>query len=146
MLTFSRSKLRWFTALAVASALGASFATAQVKKGKSRPSKTSQLMRGIVKPHCDAVKKGLEAGPADDKAWDELATHAAVLNESSYLLMDDGRCPDGVWANAATKTLRENSAALLAAIESKNVAGAKEAFGKTTACCKECHEKHKEKK
>jgi hypothetical protein len=26
-------------------------------------------MKGLVKPHCDALKKGFETAPADDKAW-----------------------------------------------------------------------------
>ncbi|MSU36293.1 MAG: hypothetical protein EXS36_14595 [Pedosphaera sp.] len=42
----------------------------QVKKGKSRPMKTAQRMKGVMKPNCDALKKGLDAGPSDDKSWD----------------------------------------------------------------------------
>lgn len=102
-------------------------------------------MRGVVKPHCESIKKGLETPPADDKAWEQLAVNAAVLNETSYLLMDDGRCPDGVWANASTKTLREGTVELLAAIEQKDATAAKTAFGHLASSCKECHEKHKEK-
>ena len=137
--------LRTLRAVALTAVVGATVATAQVKKGKTRVASTGQLMKGVVKLHCDVIKKGLDAGPADDKAWENLAVSAAVLNESSYTLMDDGRCPDGVWANASTKTLREGSAAVLAAIEAKNVADAKAAFGKMAGSCKECHEKHKEK-
>jgi cytochrome c556 len=59
--------------------------------------------------------------------------------------MDDGRCPDGVWAEATTKALREGSASLLKAIEAKDVAAAKAAFGATTKSCGGCHEKHKPK-
>jgi len=139
------TKTHLLVTIALMIAAGASVATAQIKKGKSRAIQTSQWMRGVIKPHCDGLKKGLESPPADDKAWEQLAVHAAVLNESSYLLMDDGRCPDGVWANAATKTLRNGSAELLAAIERKDAGEAKAAFGRTTAACKECHEKHKEK-
>jgi cytochrome c556 len=124
---------------------GIQLATAQVKKGKTRALKTSQLMKGIVKPHCEAVKKGIDAGPADDKAWEELALHASLLNEASFTLMEDGRCPDGDWANAATKSLRTGSASLLSAIEMKDTAGAKAAFGAMTKSCKECHDKHKKK-
>jgi cytochrome c556 len=130
---------------AVAIAVSAGVASAQVKKGKSRPTKTGQWMRGVVKPHCEAIKKGLETPPADDKAWEQLAVNAAVLNETSFILMDDGRCPDGVWANASTKTLREGTVALLAAIEQKDAGAAKTAFGHLASSCKECHEKHKEK-
>jgi hypothetical protein len=57
--------------------------------------------------------------------------------------MDDGRCPDGDWANAA-KSLQANSATLLAAAEKMDSAAAKEAFGKlTTEGCGACHQAHK---
>ena len=133
------------TALVAAISLGV--AHAQVKQGKTRALKTSQLMKGVVKPNCEALKKGLvDAAPSSDESWDKLAANAALLNEASYILMDDGRCPDGVWANAATKTLREGTAGLLKAIEAKDADGAKAAFGNLTQSCKGCHEKHKEKK
>jgi cytochrome c556 len=119
---------------------------AQVKKGKTRPATTGQLMRAIMKSNCDGVKKGLDANPSDDKAWEQLGAHAAALNEVSFILMEDGRCPDGVWADAASKVLREGSADLLKAVEAKDAAAAKSAFGAMTKSCKACHDKHKEKK
>ena len=127
-------------------ALAGGIVSAQVKKGKTRLMKTSQLMKALTKPNCDAVKKGLEAGPANDEEWQRLAASAAVLNESSYILMDDDRCPDDVWANAASKILRQGSADLVAALEAKDAAAAKTAFGSMTKSCKACHEKHKPKK
>ena len=68
--------------------------SAQVKKGKTRPMMTKHLMRGLVSLHCKALKEELGAGPTSDKAWDSLEVHAALLNEASYILMDDGRCPE----------------------------------------------------
>ena len=56
--------------------------------------------------------------------------------------MEDGRCPDGDWANAA-KALREGTAAVLAKIEAKDAAGASEAFKGATASCGACHKAHK---
>ena len=132
-------------ALAV-SLLAAGLVSAQIKKGKSRAMKTAQWMKGVMKPNCDALKKGLEATPANDEAWDALAGNAALLNEASYLLMEDGRCPDAVWADAASKTLRQGSADLLKAIEGKDLGAAKTAFGSMTKSCKACHDAHKEKK
>lgn len=128
--------------LAVALTVG----QAQVKKGKSRPLRTGQLMKGVMKPNCDGLKKGLEAAPANDEAWESLGLNAALINEASFVLMDDGRCPDGVWADAATKTLRQGSADLLKAVEMKDYAAAKSSFGNMTKACSACHEKHKEKK
>jgi hypothetical protein len=117
-------------------------AVAQVKQGKTRPLQTKQLMKGLVQPNCGGLGEGLKAGPADDKAWEDLATKAALLNEASYVLMDDGRCPDADWANAAT-ALREGSAAVLAKLEAQDAAGAQEAFSSVTQSCGACHKAHK---
>ncbi|MDP6796076.1 MAG: hypothetical protein QF721_05955 [Verrucomicrobiota bacterium] len=118
---------------------------AQVKQGKTRPLKTGQLMKGLVKPNCTQLKKGLDAGPDSDKAWAELAMNAALINEISYTLMADGRCPDGTWAKA-NDTLRECSSAILKAVNSKNVEEAKKAFSAMVKACSTCHDAHKKKK
>lgn len=118
---------------------------AQVAKGKTRAAATKYLMRGIQQPNCKGLGDLLkDAGPADDKAWETAACHATCLNEMSHLLMDDGRCPDATWAGAA-KSLREASAAALAAAEKKDLEGAKAAFKNVTASCKTCHDAHRKK-
>ena len=119
---------------------------AQVKKGKTRALKTAQIMKGVMKPQCGDLKKGLDAVPANDEAWDALAVNAAIINELSYVLMDDGRCPDATWADAASKTLRQGSADVLKAIEAKDLAAAKNAFGSMTKACKACHDAHRKDK
>jgi len=132
-----------FVGLAVVALVGLSLSIdAQVKKGKTRAATTKQLMAGLVKPPCAGLGEALKTTPADDKAWAELATKAALLNEAGYLLMDDGRCPDGTWAGACKK-LRESSAAVLEKVEAKDLDGAKEAFQGVTASCGECHKAHK---
>jgi hypothetical protein len=115
---------------------------AQVQQGKTRLLKTKQLMKGLVAANCGAIGEGLKAGPADDDAWEDLATKAALLNEASYILMDDGRCPDATWADA-DKALREGSATLVAKLEAKDAAGAQEAFKTMTQACATCHKAHK---
>lgn len=117
-------------------------AAAQVKQGKTRLAKTKQLMKGLVAANCGALGDGLKTTPADDKGWDELAINAALLNEASYLLMDDGRCPDDAWANAATH-LREGSATVLAKLDAHDATGAQEAFKVMTQACGACHKVHK---
>ena len=82
-------------------------AMAQVKKGKTRPLTTKQLMAGSVGPHYTALGKALQAeGPADDKAWADAQTAAALLNESTYTLMEDGRCPDATRPTASPSRRR----------------------------------------
>ena len=115
---------------------------AQVKKGKTRPLLTKQLMSGMVQPNCKALGGGLKETPADDKAWEDLATHAALLNEAGHILMADGRCPDKDWA-AAAKTLRECSAVVLKKIDEKDAEGAQTAFQAMTKACGACHKAHK---
>jgi hypothetical protein len=116
---------------------------AQVKQGKTRPARTSALMKGAIKPNCEVLKKAVDTAPADDKAWKTLSYSAAVVNEMSYALMEDGRCPDSKWADA-NKSLQDGSAAMLAAITAKDHAAFKSAFGKTMQSCKACHDAHKE--
>ncbi|MHC4993946.1 MAG: cytochrome c [Planctomycetota bacterium] len=144
-----KSKTMLTCAMAVALVAGLvtwGSSTLEAKQGKTRPMTIEQLMEGTVNPHCKALKKGLEAEPTSEKAWGALATNAALLNEASYSLMDDGRCPDKVWADAATKTLRPHSDALLKALKSQDFASAKAAFGAMTKSCKACHDEHKKKK
>lgn len=118
---------------------------AQKTKGKTRPAATKQLMKGIIQPNCAGLGASLKgSGPADDDAWTLAAQQAACLSEMGYVLMDDGRCPDGDWAKA-TKTLREGSAAVLEALDKKDLAAAQAAFKNTTTACASCHKAHKGK-
>lgn len=117
-------------------------AGAQVKKGKERPLKTKSLMAGLVFPNCGALGKAINTAPADDKAWEDLAAKAELLNEAGHILMADGRCPDATWAGA-TKQLRDGTDAVLKAIAEKNHEAAKSAFPQVTAACKSCHTAHR---
>lgn len=118
----------------------------QVAKGKTRPAPTKYLMRGVTQPNCKGVADLLkDPGPADDKAWETLACHASCLSEMSFVVMQDGRCPDATWAGAA-KSLGEGASALLAAAEKKDLEGSKAAFKTVTASCKTCHDAHKKAK
>lgn len=118
---------------------------AKVKKGDTRPLNTATWMKSVVKPHCGDLKKEIAAGPKTDDDWASLIEHAEILNETSYILMEDKRCPDGEWAGAASKTLRGGSEAIIAAAQAKDAAAAEAAFKNMTKSCKECHTKHKKK-
>ncbi len=122
------------------------WAGAQVAKGKTRPAATKFLMRGISQPNCKGIADLLkESGPSDAKAWETVTCHASCLNELSIVLMQDGRCPDAIWAGAS-KSLGEGSAALLAVIEKKDLEGARSAFKTVTDSCKSCHDVHHKQK
>ncbi|MGQ0633202.1 MAG: hypothetical protein ACT4QC_01220 [Planctomycetaceae bacterium] len=139
---------RWTGVLLVAAVAGAvallsADAQAQKTKGKTRPAMTRQLMKGVVAPNCGELGKLLKD---PEVKWDEVALKAAVLNEMGYVLMDDGRCPDGEWAKAA-KAVQSATAAILEAAEAKNLEAANAAFTKLTKDegCAVCHAAHKPK-
>ena len=116
---------------------------AQIKIGKSRPLTTKQLMAGSIKPSHTALGNLLQGnGPADEAGWANAATQAALLNESTYTMMDDGRCPDQAWYDACM-TMRKSSVTILEKVAAKDAAGAREAFTAFTGGCKACHTAHK---
>jgi hypothetical protein len=118
---------------------------AQVKKGKSRVAETKYLMRGVVQPNCagiGALLKDKDKGPADDKQWDQVVLFGEVLNEMSYVIMDDGRCPDKDWADAAS-TLRDCSAKIVEAGKAKNTDDLRTAFKGVLGSCTSCHKVYK---
>ncbi len=118
-------------------------AEGQKTKGKTRLAETKYFMRGISAPNCGALAKLLKGeGPADDKGWGQAVQHASLLNELSYILMADGRCPDKVWKGAA-ETLRGCSAKVLEAAKDKDLAAAQGAFKKLLGACNTCHGAHK---
>ncbi|MBC8350504.1 MAG: hypothetical protein H8E66_00860 [Planctomycetes bacterium] len=114
-------------------------------KGKTRPLTTSQMMAGLVKPKYVELKDGLAKETLGDDDWKALATHAALLNESSHMLMADDRCPDKTWEDASM-ILRNASDDALAALSKKNADGAAKAFENISLSCKTCHAEFKYKK
>jgi len=140
-----RSQL-FVSVLAIFGALCFVSATPAQVKGKSRPLTTKQLMSGLIKPQFTAAGEAVKgSGPADDKAWDAAATSAALLNEAAHLMMDDGRCPDATWADAA-KALNAASKTAIERIAAKDAAGAREALGAVGKACGACHAVHHKKK
>ena len=78
-------------------------------------------METIVKLHLTALKKGLiDSKPATKKDWKQLALNAALLNESSHIMIADDRCPDKIWKDSCIKDLRAGTAAALKGIK-KNI-------------------------
>ncbi|MHC4876494.1 MAG: hypothetical protein ACYTGL_08340 [Planctomycetota bacterium] len=115
------------------------------KKGKTRPLTTSQMMAGLIKPQLTTLKETLEAGPKDDDAWKAVATSAALLNESSYLMMDDGRCPDKTWSDACIM-LKDATIDILKQVDARNGKAALAGVDGVIASCKHCHAEFKYKK
>lgn len=116
---------------------------AQVTKGKTRVAETKYIMKGIVQANCASLGGLLkDKGPADDKAWEQAVQNAELLNEASFILMDDGRCPDKDWKGAA-ETLRGCSAKVLDAVKEKKLDDAQAAFKALTGACATCHKAHR---
>jgi cytochrome c556 len=140
-------KVLWRTAAAVLLVgLGIGLtqqASGQKTKGKTRLAPTISLMQGIMNPNCTALKDLLkDGGPKDLRSWGKVQLHAAVLNEMSYVVMEDGRCPDKVWKGAA-ETLRKCSAKVFDAAKAKDAKAAQAAFKKLTTACDTCHKVHR---
>lgn len=112
------------------------------KKGKSRPLTTSQMMAGLIKPKYVTLQERLEKGPKTDDEWKAVAIDAALLNESGYMMMDDHRCPDKIWENAAT-LMRTSTEKMLAQIDKQDAKGAVESLSLIRQSCKDCHNEHK---
>lgn len=97
-------------------------------------------MRRIVGANCAQLKKAVDTELPN---WEDISLRAAVINEAGHFLMDDGRCPDDKWANAA-RALQTDRAAVLAAAEKMDSAAAKAAFGRLTLeGCGACHKAHR---
>lgn len=142
-MTRSICRLAAMTAVVIAAVVVLHSSHAAAPKGKTRAAETKYLMKGIAGSNCGALGKAFkEAAPVDDAGWETLACHASLLNELSYVLMDDGRCPDKTWADAS-KSLREQSAAVLAAVQAKKFDDAQSAFKLMTGACGACHKEHK---
>jgi len=122
--------------------LVAGSAQGKISEGETRPLKTKTLMGKVVGPNCSGIAEGLKAEKID---WAALHGNAELLNECSYIIMDDKRCPDETWAGAS-KTLRECSDVLLKKLEAEDAEGAKTAFKALTESCGACHKAHKPKK
>ena len=126
--------------------LSSSQVTAQ-KKGKSRPLTTAQLMSGLVKPQLISIKGHVddEKTPEGEDGWKSLTTSIALLNEASYTMMEDDRCPDKTWADAC-QILRKATESGLKSAAKKDAAGVRESIAGITSSCKTCHTEHKYKK
>jgi cytochrome c556 len=141
------NKVVWRTA-AVVLALGLGIglcqhANGQKTKGKTRFAPTVTLMQGIMNPNCEALAAVLKGeGPKDNRGWNKVDLHATILNEMSYVVMDDGRCPDNVWKGAA-EILRTCSIKIVASAQQKDVKAAQAAFKKLTSACAICHKAHR---
>lgn len=129
----------------LAFALTSSHVTAQ-KKGKTRPLTTAQMMSGLVKPQLVALKGLVEEGKKVDgeEGWKAVSTSIALLNESGHMMMEDGRCPDKIWADAC-KVLREATEEGLKKAAQKDVDGVRASLEGVLASCKGCHAEHKYK-
>ncbi len=110
------------------------------KKKPPRVASVHVIMECIVGPNCKALANGLKKGDAD--ALPKLANHAALLNEASFILVQNGRCPDRTWAQAAAR-LRRCSAVVYEKLKDKDLQGAQSAFKAMTQACANCHKAHR---
>lgn len=115
----------------------------QPAAAEPRVASVRHIMAGINAPNCSALGAALKNnGPGDDKVWQDVVRFASLLNEAGFILMENRRCPDDVWKNAAIG-LRENAAKVAHAGSIKNLEDARTGFKGVTASCASCHQVHK---
>jgi hypothetical protein len=111
-----------------------------------------QLMEWVIDPAADAVWDSVktiateqdtkEIAPQTQEQWDAVRNGAAMLVESSNLLMMQTRARDqGEWI-AAARRLAETAEKALNAAESKNAAAVFAAGGEIYDACSACHRRY----
>jgi hypothetical protein len=111
-----------------------------------------QLMEWVIDPAADAVWDSVktivteqdtkEIAPQTQEQWDAVRNGAAMLVESSNLLMTQPRARDqGEWIAAARRLAGAAEKALRAA-ESKDAAGVFAAGGEIYDACSACHRRY----
>ena len=111
-----------------------------------------QLMEWVIDPAADAVWDSVktiiteqgtrETAPQTQEQWDAVRNGAAMLIESSNLLMTQTRARDqGEWI-AAARRLAETAAKALKAAESKDAAAVFAAGGEIYDACSACHRRY----
>ena len=111
-----------------------------------------QLMEWVIDPAADAVWDSVktiiteqgtkEIAPQTQEQWDAVRNGAAMLVESSNLLMMQTRARDqGQWI-AAARRLAEAAEKALDAAESKNAAAVFAAGGEIYDACSACHRRY----
>jgi hypothetical protein len=91
------------------------------------------------------LKNGLAKEEKTDDDWKAMEIAAALLNESGYLMLDDGRSPDKIWSEGA-EILRNAGADGLKAVAAKDTEAGNKAVEGVLKSCKVCHTEHKYKK
>jgi hypothetical protein len=111
-----------------------------------------QLMEWVIDPAADAVWDSVktiiteqgtkEIAPQTQEQWDAVRNGAAMLVESSNLLMLETRARDeGQW-NAAARRLADTAEKALKAAQSKNAEGVFTAGGEIYNACSACHRRY----
>jgi hypothetical protein len=111
-----------------------------------------QLMEWVIDPAADAVWDSVktiiteqgtkEIAPQTQEQWDAVRNGAAMLVESSTLLMLQTRARDqGEWI-AAARRLTGTAEKALKAAQSKDAAGVFAAGGEIYDACSACHQRY----
>ena len=103
-----------------------------------------QIMAGVQKPAMDSlVAVNKAGGPKDDKEWELVAQHSALLAETAQLLQMGTRPLDQeVWINSAQR-LNSAAAGAVKAAGAKDLTAWQTSFNTMGQACRACHKVHK---
>lgn len=115
------------------------------RSGSKRLLKVSYWMDGVVRFHYTGLRRKLDSGPGptDARGWARLEMNAAILHETSFVLVEDGRVRDAVWRKAASGSMRKGSLKLVNAIKAQDLAKARTALKEMGQSCVDCHKVHR---
>jgi cytochrome c556 len=140
-------------AIVLAAALQSGCAEVPAPPSELRPALSlKQMMEWVIDPAADAVWDSVktiiteqgtkEIAPQTQEQWDAVRNGAAMLVESSSLLMTRTRARDqGEWI-AAARRLAETAEKALKAAASKDAAGVFAAGGEIYDACAACHRQY----
>ena len=116
--------------------------SAPMHKSRSRLATTRQLMEGMLHANYLAIENAATAVRTDVQSWNALAINPALLNEASYLIVEDDRSLGTSWDDAAEQ-LRAGSADMLAKIAAREKTGIESSLKVIAKACTDCHAAHR---
>lgn len=102
------------------------------------PVAPKHLMSELVRTQYSALLESLAEEPASDEQWEQSAAHAALLTEAGNILIREGAPLDEPWRLAA-KALHEGGQSTKAAIDARDLTGARQSFEALNDSCATCH-------
>jgi cytochrome c556 len=138
-----RARIQFLLLLPLCGWLLVAAVPAQPQPASQRLASIKHLMQGLVLPHFTTLEEAVKTPPEKVTDWQRLESSAVLLNEASFMLLDEERAPDAVWEKAVLK-LRVGSVQAFEAVQRKDVDGLPVALKAVSTACIDCHAAHRQ--